>query len=579
MSVKFIIRGVIISLLCIMVNIMQLDCALASEKIESSSYSISEFEILEDPAGFSSFEEISTADYGKQYRKYPGEVISLGITKSVYWIRFKVLSHTVDKHDNGKFLQLKNANIDKIDIYIPANKKGFAEDNQYVVKKVGVSRPNDNRDIMDNTWVFQLPNEMNAEKDIYLRLESASALRLPIICWNSDGFIAESFLKNLGFGAFYGIMLGMLSFNLFIYFVLRDKTYLFYVSYIGFMFLYQFQVHGHLKMLIDIPYKIYNAVFWLWLAGAFISSVYFTRQFLQVKTTVPSLDKILTGLVLIAILQGAIGIFGYNLWANHMAHGLGIIGPVFFMVLAIIRFHQGFRSARYYIFAWGVLSVGIVAWTLSAYMPGIVSGVNYLLLATAGESLLLSFALADRVKILRTTGEVLNKRIQWYQDLSITDEMTGLYNKRFFNTKMNEETACALEADKPMAVMVLDIDHFKIYNDSYGHWEGDQVIIRIGAILSNLVEEGQWAFRYGGEEFVLLLPNTRCDDAYLLAEKFQNIVREQEFTPGMTLSIAITVSIGLTELRPNDNNETVFQRADEALYKAKKNGRNQIVIL
>jgi len=579
MSVKIIIRGVIISLLCIMVNILQLDCVLANEKIESSSYSISDFEILEDPTGLSSFEEISTADYANRYKKYPGEVISLGITKSIYWIRFKVLSHTVAAHNAGKFLQMKNANIDKIDIYIPANKKDFAEDNQYVVKKVGVSRPNDNRDIMDNTWVFQLPNEMNAKQDIYLRLESTSALRLPIMCWNSDDFIAESFLKNLGFGAFYGIMLGMLSFNLFIYFVLRDKTYLFYVFYIGFMLLYQFQVHGHLKMLIDIPYKIYNAVFWLWLAGAFISSVCFTRQFLQVKTTVPYSDKILTGLVLISILQGAIGIFGYNFWANHMAHGLGIIGPVFFMMLAIIRFRQGFRSARYYILAWGVLSFGIVAWTLSAYMPGIVSGVNYLLLATASESLLLSFALADRVKTLRTTGEVLNKRIQWYQDLSITDEMTGLYNKRFFNTKMNEETAYALEADKPMAVMVLDIDHFKVYNDSYGHWEGDQVIIRIGEILSNLVEDGQWPFRYGGEEFVLLLPNTKCDDAYLLAEKFQNIVRGQEFTPGMTLSIAITVSIGLTELCPNDNHETVFQRADEALYKAKKNGRNQIVML
>ncbi len=538
MIVKYILRGLIIGLLYFIASGLQSDSVLASEKIEPNSYSISGFEILEDPTGIYSFDEISTSDYANQYSDYPGEVISLGITKSVYWIRFKVVNLGIEEKVAGKFLQMKNSNIDKIDIYIPAS------NDDYIVKKVGVSRPNSNRDIIDNTWVFQLPKEMNEQKYIYLRLESTSALRLPIICWNADSFIADSFLKNLGFGAFYGILLAMLIFNLFIYFVLRDKAYLFYVLYIMFMFLYQIQVHGHLKMLIDIPYKIYNTIFWLWLAAAFISSVYFTRQFLQVKTAVPYLDKILTVIVMISILQGAVGIFGYNILANQMAHGLGIIGPVFFVVLAIIRFRQGFRSARYYILAWGVLSFGIVAWALSAYMPGIVSAVNYLLLSTASESVLLSFALADRVKILRKTGDVLNKRMQQYRDLSITDEMTGLYN-----------------------------------NDSYGHWEGDQVIIRIGKILSNLREDGQWPFRYGGEEFVLLLPNTRCDDAYQIAKKLHKTVAGQIFTIAMESSISVTVSIGLTELRPNDNYEKIFQRADEALYKAKENGRNQIVIL
>ncbi len=157
--------------------------------------------------------------------------------------------------------------------------------------------------------------------------------------------------------------------------------------------------------------------------------------------------------------------------------------------------------------------------------------------------------------------------------------MTGLYNKRFFNKKMSEETTYALELDKPMSVMVIDIDHFKSYNDSHGHWEGDQVIIRIGKILSNLREDGQWPFRYGGEEFVLLLPNTRCDDAYQIAKNLHKIVAGQIFTTAMESSISVTVSIGLTQLRPNDNYEKIFQRADEALYKAKENGRNQIVIL
>lgn len=578
MIIKYMILRWMVLLLCFSGSLLQTEIVFANEKIGPNSNFISRFEILEDKTGSYSFEEISTVDHGSPYGYYPAEVISLGITESVYWVRFKVGDLGGPTNGTESLLQMKNPNIDKIDIYIPVGKVDSLEDH-YVVKRVGMSRPSFNRDIMDNTWVFQLPQEMNNQKFIYLRLESTSAIRLPIVYWNSKSFIADSFLKNLGFGAFYGTLLVMLFFNLFIYFVLRDKAYLFYVLYIIFMFLYQFQVHGHLKMLLEIPYNIYNAIFWLWLAGAFISSVYFTRQFLQVKTVAPYFDKILTGLVFVAVFQGVVGVFGHNILANQIAHGLGIIGPIFFMVLAIICFRHGFRPARYYIIAWGVLSSGIILWTLSAYLPSIVSGVNYLLVATAGEAVLLSLALADRVKTLRIKGEVLNKRIKWYRDLSITDEMTGLYNKRFFNKTMSEETLRALELGKPMSVMVIDIDHFKLYNDQYGHWEGDQVIIRIGKILLNGIAEGQWPFRYGGEEFVVLLPGVTCDAAYLIAQNLKGTIMAQKFTPVMESSISVTVSIGLTELRANDNYNKVFQRADEALYKAKENGRNQIIIL
>lgn len=574
MIMKFMIRGFIILLFYFATSMMEYNSVLAKENIESSSCSIANFEILEDQAGIYSFEEISSSDYASQYRNYPGEVISLGITRSVYWVRFKQRGETVP----NPFLQLNNANIDKIDVYIPTLNKNSIE-NHYMVKKVGVGRPNSSRDIMDNSWVFQLPREYNDQNFIYLRLESSSALRLPVLFWSSDSFIAASFLKNMGFGAFYGILLVMLSFNLFIYLVLRDKAYLFYALYMSFMFLYQFQVHGHLKMLVDIPYGIYNAIFWLWLAAAFISSTYFTRQFLQVKTAVPQLDKVLTGIIMISILQGILGIFGYNFWANQIAHGLGILGPVFIIILGIIRFRQGFRPARYYIIAWGVLSIGIVVWTLSAYLSGIFSSVNYLLIATASESVLLSFALADRMKTLRWEREALSKRVQWYRDLSLTDAMTGLYNKRYFDKKMSEETTLALECGKPMSLLVIDIDNFKLYNDTYGHWEGDQVIVRLGEILLKWIENGQWAFRYGGEEFVLLLSNTRCNDANCIAENLRKTFMTEHFAPGTESSVTVTISIGLTELCHEDNHESLFQRADEALYRAKKNGRNQTVAI
>ena len=555
-------------------SFIEVDNVLAKDHNERISYSVSDFEVMEDPMGSYSLDEISSKAYSNHYKSYPEKILSLGITKSVYWVRFKLLARHGDGIVTGQFLQLDNPNIDKINLYIPISNQEYP----YLVKGFGVSRPSANRTILDNTWVVELTDEFNDKEFIYLRLESTSALRLPVRVLNSEDLIREMLFKNLGFGAFYGILIGMLIFNLFIFSVLRDKAYLFYVLYTGFMFLYQFQVHGHLKMLIDIPYGLYNAVFWVWLAAAFISSVYFTRQFLQVGAELPHLNKVLTGIVVVASFQGVLGVLGYNIWANQLAHGMGILGPVFFMIVAGIRLRQGFRPARYYILAWGVLSIGIVVWSLAAYLPGVLAAVNFLLIATASEAILLSLALADRVKTLRREGEALGKSVKQYRVLSFTDGLTGLYNKRFFDIKLHEEIRMALECGKPMALVVIDLDHFKSYNDNYGHWEGDQVLIRLGEIFFKVLAEGQMAFRYGGEEFVLLLPNIRCDDAKLIAENIRQTFMKERFFLAMNVVATATISIGVTELSLDDNQESLFQRADEALYTAKKKGRNQTVV-
>jgi len=551
-------------------NLMEADHALAKDHRELTSYSVSDFEIMEDPMGRYSFDEISSGEYSNQYRPYPEKILSLGITRSVYWIRFKL---RVPRSASGEFLQLDNPNIDKINLYIPTSNQ-----EPYLIKEVGVSRPSENRTILDNTWIFELTNELNDKNFIYLRLESTSALRLPVHVWNSEDFVGEMLFKNLGFGAFYGILLGMLIFNLFIFSVLRDKAYLFYVLYIGFMFLYQFQVHGHLKMFMDLPYELYNAIFWVWLGAAFVCSMYFTREFLEVNTKLPHVDKVLTGIIMLSVLQGALGVIGYNIWANQLAHGLGILGPVVIMIVAGLRLHQGFRPARYYILAWGVLSIGIVMWSLAAYTSGVFAAVNFLLVGTASESILLSLALAARVKNLRIEGEALGKSVKRYRDLSYTDGLTGLYNKRFFDIKVKEEITWALECGKPMAMLVIDIDHFKSYNDTYGHWQGDQAIIRLGQTFLKILEDEQLAFRYGGEEFVLLLPNMMCDDAQFIAEKIRKTFMEEKFFPIMRSAVTVTISIGVTEFHPDDTQESFFQRADEALYTAKNSGRNRTAV-
>ncbi|QJW47866.1 GGDEF domain-containing protein [bacterium BFN5] len=448
----------------------------------------------------------------------------------------------------------------------------------YQVKKIGSHRPTTDRDILDSTWVFQLPPTFNEQQFIYLRLESTSALRLPITFWQIDAFLRTAFIKNVGFGAFYGILLVMLLFNFFIYTVLRDKAYLFYVFYVFFMFLYQFQVHGHSRLIFELPYRLYNAIFWVCLAATFVFSVLFTRHFLQIKPG-SGFYKVLTVILAIALLQGVLGAFGYNIWANQLAHLLGLLGPLLIMTIASLRYSQGFRPARYYILAWGVLFSGVIIWALAAYLPGLLSAVDVLLLATASESVLLALALADRVKTLRIRGEALNNRVKRYRDLSMTDGLTGLNNKRSFDRKLIESIKDSLKKKITFSLMVIDIDHFKSYNDTYGHLEGDRVIVRLAQVLQKATSETQCAFRYGGEEFVMILDGFSCDDAIPVAEKIRIKIMNEPFAPTHNESVIVTVSIGIAQFQADDDRESLFERADMALYQAKANGRNCTVCL
>ncbi|SMC89375.1 sensor domain-containing diguanylate cyclase [Sporomusa malonica] len=551
----------------------------AGEKSKHNIYPITDFELMEDAGGQYSIDTIRSPGFTNQFKQYPHEVISLGITKSVYWIRFQLPPNDPQTMTASQLLQFKNPNIDKIDLFIPIADQNAASGLHYLTRAVGVSRPAASRDVLDNTWVFSIPDQYRQDQFLYLRLESSSALRLPVVLWRENSFITEAFLKNIGFGIFYGILLAMLFFNLFIFFVLRDKAYLFYVLYIGFMLLYQFQVHGYLRLWLDISYELYNAIFWVWLAAAFISSIYFTHHFLQVRSENTLWNKIRAALLVTALLQGILGVCGYNIWANQIAHGLGLAGPLVIMVLAVFRLRQGFRPARFYLLAWGVLSIGIVVWVLAAYIPDTFSAVNYLLVATACESILLSFALSDRFKTLRLKEAALTKNMQYYRDLSLTDELTGLYNKRYLTELLGREVDTALQDGRLLTLMVIDIDHFKTYNDSYGHWQGDQVLIRLGNVLLNELEKSQPAFRYGGEEFVVLLPNTNCDDAIRIADGIREKIQTEEFTLDPNVTVTVTASVGLAELTCDDNAEKLFQRADEALYKAKAAGRNQVACL
>lgn len=155
------------------------------------------------------------------------------------------------------------------------------------------------------------------------------------------------------------------------------------------------------------------------------------------------------------------------------------------------------------------------------------------------------------------------------------DPMTGLNNRRSMDEHIAHESTIAIRYSNPLAMLVLDIDHFKRINDTYGHKTGDCLIKALADIMQNTARRSDYTFRYGGEEFVMLLPNTTPEGAKLVAERIRETIEECECLCHGEI-IKMTASIGISSLTADDKDDSLFLRADSALYKAKHGGRNQV---
>jgi len=158
--------------------------------------------------------------------------------------------------------------------------------------------------------------------------------------------------------------------------------------------------------------------------------------------------------------------------------------------------------------------------------------------------------------------------------LTVTDELTGAYNRRAFNEYLEKNISRAKRYNEPLSFLLLDIDHFKNINDSHGHDVGDEVLKIMVDMIKNSIRSEDIFARWGGEEFVLLLPQTNSDSAIVLAERLRTEIAQYNFSNVGT----ITVSIGISELNDGDGLDELIKRGDMALYNAKESGRNNVKI-
>lgn len=172
-----------------------------------------------------------------------------------------------------------------------------------------------------------------------------------------------------------------------------------------------------------------------------------------------------------------------------------------------------------------------------------------------------------------TVGEDITNKKE-IERLATIDKLTGIYNRRKLDEYMISELERAKRYNKPLSLMIIDIDHFKQINDTFGHLIGDEALVALSAILTKNIRKSDILARYGGEEFVVLCPETNTEAIFLLAEKLRICVEKYNFSQVKH----ITISIGIAQYNHENIKEELFERADKALYEAKNSGRNRTIV-
>jgi diguanylate cyclase len=255
------------------------------------------------------------------------------------------------------------------------------------------------------------------------------------------------------------------------------------------------------------------------------------------------------------------------------------------LVFIPIRFIMTFSAALY-----GVLIIVLTGYLRGYSTSNLISlfvilllpvGVGALTIHRLGVMHRREYALwIQSQTINRQLEEEINRRIKLeaaLKEMAATDPLTGLYNRREYDMLFQHEMERANRLNTPLSVGIIDLDHFKQVNDTYGHAAGDEVLKRTARLFRENLRTMDVVGRWGGEEFIIMLPEIAIDQAQMTCNRLLTALAATDIDVG-SASIKITATIGITQLLPGDKMDEIISRADEALYKGKEAGRNRVEI-
>ncbi|MBN1663594.1 MAG: GGDEF domain-containing protein [Deltaproteobacteria bacterium] len=539
-------------------------CAALSASAETllledkPSYDLSGYmEILTDPENKLTVQQ--AADRSDWTGTVRDRVPNLGFTQAAIWIRFSL----ANRADAARkfYISFEYPVTNSVAFYAKSPQGALQKEH------TGSSIPASANVVPDRYFLFPLTMGAGETAVGYLKVQSTSRMIFPIRVLSDQALFRKAIRDYTVYGALLGfLVLVMLYFTASGSF-LHKGTAVCLVLYSIFFGMHTAIRGGFIRLLLpDILVGIMDILQLVVVAGLFFTGAKFFRLFLSLKSRSKFLDRIMTFFQYLSLTFIVIPIFPDPIIiATTLV--LIVINPLFSIGLAFYFWRKGVSNAG--IFAIGWVVAHLVAVHDFFRINGVIS------YEPLGEwpipfSLFIALLFLSIALIRKNAADRL---------MAETDPLTRLANRRKFDEVLHQEWDRCRRQQSPLSIIMADVDHFKQYNDSFGHRAGDKCLCLVADVLANHARRsGDLAVRYGGEEFVLLLPHLNAAGAFAAAERIRNAVIQA--TEGGTNRHAedhITISLGVATKIPEEgrNPEDLVLEADKAMYEAKRAGRNR----
>lgn len=542
---------------------------------------------------------------------------SFGYSQYAYWLRVS-LQNPSDEAINWVLL-IGNPLLDRLDAY------GLDGDRVY---QAGDQRPFHQRWIDNRQLVLPFSLAAGEQRELILRMQTEGAANLSASLMSAEAFNHHEQRMLLLQGLFFGALLVMLIYNLSIFSITRDRNYLWYSLFVASFSFYQF-----IQLGFAFQWLWPNSLAWQQLsfplssALATLFGICFTYGILDLKSQPPTYTWISRTLQGCSLLVMALALTAPYQVALFGSFALLIVCAIAGCIITALRWRAGYAQAKLFALGWSALVIASLFSVLSG--TGVIANSLLTLHAQQIGSLLelviFSIALGSRIRqaqndyqlaqvrlfanehqlrmeqakslnLQRQINEGLEARVQertasleqvlnelstanqQLAELSRRDNLTGLFNRQVLNEELERMLAQAKRSRQSIAVLMMDLDHFKQVNDRYGHLLGDACLQHAAQRMQQRMRGNDLLVRFGGEEFAVVLGDTDLFGAMDLAEQLREDL-DTHPCQQQGLSISLSLSIGVYALIPDAtcSREHLLQQADQALYRAKAAGRNQVI--
>lgn len=522
---------------------------------------------------------------------------NLGFNGKPVWIRFAFSKkNDVQAPEQSIYLELESPIIDKITLYVPGH------NGSYQTVMTGDELSMSTRDVYFRDFLFHLPPSSQDIDTYYLKVESKGTVQLPLVLWTERKLIENVDKSSMMLGGYFSFLVVLLLMSIVAYIRSRQRVILFYIAYLSAYFFLQFSLNGLSFQYFwpDTP-QYSGQMNSLAIGLAIACGLLFCLEYLQITRQKNPLFYQWIILFWVVVLCGCLNVlFGSFSLGVRILILCGMLLLPSIIPVAFLAYRNGVKRAKYLILAWAFLLIGV--FIAGLHYLGLVPYSPFTFYAMPIGSLIemtiLCFVMIASVDELRKEKEKLSAQASEYlnqlhhkvdelvshrtkqleeingelEKRASLDEMTGLLNHTTIKNFLGIAKTECMAKEKDLALILVDIDNFKGINDKFGHLAGDDVICTIASVIQASVRSTDFCGRYGGDEFLLILPSTNVDNALRISESIRKKVA--------VLSISaingepISVSIGVSML--SSDKGSMIEEADTAMYCSKKQGRNQV---